>query len=403
MLLLDPLGAADVPAAVEPTRRWLELAELIAQELAAEGRDPLHGAARLRLARELARTMDRLLVEDKTPEDLFGDAVLTRLGDLSSHWQNSIRLFARVQARWAARLSEMGQVDAATRRNMLFDRARQRWRQTPPETAIIAAGVTSASPALARLLRVIAELPQGAVILPDLDLTLSEEAWEELGRAGATPEPGAEVFDARDALTHPQYHLKLLLSRMGIAREEVQPWHRKGLGAAEPVRSRALSSVFLPPLASRAWVSLSADQRQLSGVRLMNSATLEEEAQSIALLVREALETPGKRVSVISADRGLARRVTQHLGRWGIDAEDTAGQALSLTAAGRLIALLAEIMSGGPRVISLVAALGHPLVKAFDPDMRSSWLARLRRFERALRGPEPAPGLEPLRIGGCTG
>ncbi|MEE4289171.1 MAG: double-strand break repair protein AddB, partial [Erythrobacter sp.] len=215
--LLDPLGADDIPPAIEPTRRWFELARLIETERAALGLAPLPGAAVLRLAREMARAMDRLLVEEKTPDDLMSDAVLSMLDDLSEHWQRSILLFARVQAHWLALLAERGEVDAATRRNLLFERARRAWRECPPQTPVVAAGVTSAAPALARLLRVVADLPDGAVILPDLDRDMDSAAWEELGRAGAAPEPGGEVFGRDDALTHPQYHLKLLLSRMGLA------------------------------------------------------------------------------------------------------------------------------------------------------------------------------------------
>ncbi|MEO0698378.1 MAG: double-strand break repair protein AddB, partial [Pseudomonadota bacterium] len=265
------------------------------------------------------------------------------------------------------------------------------------ETPILAAGVTSASPALARLLRVIADLPQGGVILPDLDLAMDKEAWDELGRAGAAPEPGGEVFARSDALTHPQYHLKLLLERMSLAREEVRPWHRKGLSAAEPARSRAISSLFLPPQASQSWVTLEADRRRLPGLRTLTSATSEEEAQAIALLVREALEVPGKRTAVISADRSLARRVVQHLERWGVEADDSAGRALSLTPAGRLFALVAQIAGEGAPVVPLVAALSHPLVASADIEARREWLARLRVFERRLRGPALAPGLEALR------
>ncbi|AWW74543.1 double-strand break repair protein AddB [Erythrobacter sp. KY5] len=395
--LLDPLGASDIPPAVEPTRRLLELARLVEEERAGLGKSPLPGAARIRLASEIARTMDRLLVEGKEPEDLTSDAVLDMLGDLSGHWQDSLRLFARVQARWRSRLEETGHVDAATRRNLLFDRATKRWRAAPPGTPLIAAGVTSASPALARMLRAIAHLPNGAVILPDLDLKLPDEAWDELGRAGATPEPGGEVFGQSDALTHPQYHLKLLLQRMGIARAEVKAWHRRGITAADPARSQAISSLFLPPKASRSWVDLGPEKRRLAGVRLLTSATSEEEAQAIALLVREALDEPTKRIAVVTADRSLARRVTQHLERWNIGADDSAGRALSLTPAGRLIGLLADIMSHGLAPASVAALIAHPLVQRGDDEARRQWLRNVRKFDRALRGPTPAPGLEPLR------
>ncbi|MBV7259777.1 double-strand break repair protein AddB [Erythrobacter crassostreae] len=395
--LLDPLGANDIPPAVEPTQRWLELANLIEEESADDGQPPLPGAARLRLARDMARAMDRLLVEDVSPDQLTGEAVLDMLGDLSVHWKKSLRLFARVELRWRERLAELGRVDAATRRNMLFERAMMKWREQTPEHPIIAAGVTSASPALARMLRVIADLPNGAVILPDLDLSMSDEAWDELGRAGASVEPGGEVFGKKDALTHPQYHLKLLLERMGINRAEVQQWHRKGEGAAPPARTHAISSLFLPPQASQSWISMEADKRRLSGVRLMTNATSEEEAQAIAMLVREALEQPEKRIAVVSADRSLARRVTQHLERWNIVADDTAGKPLSLTPAGRLFGLLSGLASDGLEPAALIAALGHPLIQREDEDARRAWLSALRQFEYELRGPSPAPEFEPLR------
>lgn len=394
---LDPLGASDIPPACDPVRRWLTLDRLIAEERAGEGMPPLPGRARLNLAREMARTMDRLLVEEKSVTDLFAEAVLDQLGNLAEHWKRSIRLFARVDTRWQAELLERGEVDAATRRNLLFDHAARRWRESPPPRPIIAAGVTSASPALARLLRVVAELPQGAVVLPDLDLAMDDAAWEELGLAGASAEPGGPTFGADDAVTHPQYHLKLLLNRMGVNRAEVQQWHRRGTGAADPARSRAISSLFLPPQASRAWQGLEASKRRLDGVRLMSAASIEEEAQAIALLIRQALELPEKRIAVVTADRGLARRVVQHLERWNITADDSAGQPLALTPAGRLFGLLAEIAASGPDPANLVAAFAHPLVRGWDPLIRADWLKGLRAFDRQLRGPSPAPGMAPLR------
>ena len=392
--LLDPIGATHIPPAVDPMRRWLELAKLLRIEFEADGKTPPADAACLRISREICATMDRLLAEEIAPEDLLSEAVLGQMGDVAVHWQDNVRLFARVQARWQASLSETGQVDLATRRNLLFDHAAKKWRDHPPSSPIVAAGITSTAPALARLLRTIAELPSGAVILPDLDLSMGETAWDELGRAGRAPESGDLPFSMREATTHPQYHLKLLLNRMSVARGEVRAWHRKGIGAAPPERSHAISSLFLPPESSKVWADLPADKRRLSGVRLLTSATSEEEAQAIAVLVREALETPEKRVAVVTPDRSLARRVVQHLARWNIVADDTAGRPLSLTPAGRLVLQLAQLASDGLTPVELIAALSHPLIKRGDE--RREWLASLRAFERQLRGPRPAKGAAAL-------
>ncbi len=390
--LLDPLGAEGIPTAVDPQRRLFALSKLIAETM---GDDAPTGATLLRLAREAGATMDRLLVEGVGPEELVGDAVLDLFGSLSGHWQDSLHVFATVQAKWLAQLQEWGALDAAARRNHLFDWAAERWRAAPPETPIIAAGVTSAAPSLARLLRVIADLENGAVILPDFDLTMSQHVWDELGRAGAAPEPGATPFAREDAVTHPQYHLKLLLNRMGVSREEVQPWHRKGMTAAAPERSHAIGSLFLPPEASKNWVDLPADKRRLSGVRVMQAATPEEEAQAVALLVREALDQPEKRLAVVTPDRPLARRVVHHLARWNILADDSAGRPLSQTAAGRAFLLAAEVMAENAKAVPLMALFGHPLA---DGGMeRGAWLRQMRKVERELRGPRLEAGLGPIR------
>ncbi|WAT18545.1 PD-(D/E)XK nuclease family protein [Aurantiacibacter sp. MUD11] len=392
--LFDSLGAgAAIPPAADPTRRWLRLAEFVGQAGARLGRREMTAPARLRLARDIAAAIDSLLVEEIGVEELWEERVLNALENNAEHWQENTKLFYAVAKMWEAELAERGELDAAARRNLLFREAARRMRDNPPATPFVAAGITSAAPALARLLRTVADLPDGAVVLPDFDLSMDAAVWEELGSAGDT---SAETpFAAGDAVTHPQYHLKLLLNRMGVAREEVQPWHRAGIGKGPPERSHAISSLFLPPEASKSWVDLPAKRRRMAGVRLIETANPEEEAQSVALLVREALDEPEKRVAVVTPDRGLAARVAQHLRRWNVAADDSAGRPLSQTPAGRVLLLLAELAGEHAAPVPLMALVQHPLVQQ-DED-RQAWLRASRLFELELRGPRKEPGLAPLR------
>ena len=409
--LFDPLdgengGQAGAPIlpAIDPVVRLLVLARLLREELAAQPGTAMPGeAALLRLARGVAETIDRLLIEEVTPEDLLDPAVIGLVGDLAGHWKAATRLFARVLMRWRAECDARGACDAPQRRSSLLRAIARRWQVAPPPYPVVAAGVTSAAPAVAQLLRVVSQLPGGAVILPDLDLALDDAVWDALGHAGAPADPatanhgdpGARVFGRNDIVSHPQYHLKLLLARMGVARGEVQAWHRAGLAAAPPARSRAISNLFLPPVASTAWATLPAEERSLTGVRVMESASPDEEALSIAILVRRALAEPERRVAVITPDRGLAERVIGHLQRWGIAADDSAGRPLPQTPAGRLFLLLAQVWAERAAPVALIALLGHPLVQAGDS--RPAWLDRVRQLDLALRGPRPAPGIAGLR------
>ena len=208
--LLDPIGAGvEIPEAVDPTYRLLKLGALLREALADEA---IGEAALLRQARGIAQGIGRLLVEGVQPENMLADAILGMSSELSEHWRESTALFAATFFKWKDHLADIGKLDAPERRNRLLAHAAKGWRERPPAHPVIAAGVTSASPAVAKLLRVVADLPDGGVILPDLDLALDDDVWDALGGAGG---PDGAVFERGDVVTHPQYHLKLLLNRMG--------------------------------------------------------------------------------------------------------------------------------------------------------------------------------------------
>ncbi|WP_374943554.1 double-strand break repair protein AddB [Sphingomonas sp.] len=380
----EAVGAAidrvDDPApplpAVGPLQRRMILARLVA-----ETRDVDAGEA-VRLAGEVARTLDQLLVEGVSPRALHD---LEMAPELSEHWASALATFSVVLDRWPAELERIGRVDAATRRIMLLDRLAARWRDAPPVGFVCAAGVSDAAPAVAKLLRCVAELPQGMTVFAGLDLGMPQEEWDALGPV----ERGGRI---RTIETHPQFQLKQMLDRMQIGRDEVTTWRETGGMDADAARGRAIANAMAPAAFTGRWTDLAAADRRLSGVAAVELATPAEEAQAIALALREVLETPGRTAALVTPDRGLARRVAAHCGRWGIEIDDSAGRALSILPPGTLLLELAEAAAQRFAPAALLAVLKHPLVRSGEA--RLAWLDGARALDLKLRGPRPAPGLE---------
>ncbi|WP_417621592.1 double-strand break repair protein AddB [Parasphingorhabdus sp.] len=377
--------ALNIPAAVDPMDRLLTLAQLIQKEVRQRDEVILAKDA-LRLAREFARTFDQLTVEEIALADLMKTEPTSL--DLSSHWQDSYRFFLIIAEKWEKKLAEWERVDQAVRRNALFDHIAKTWQRSPPGHFIVAAGITTSAPAIARFLETISFMPSGLVVLPDLDLVMPEEEWDLLGPFQPDPETG---YVPRAQETHPQYHMKLLLDRMSIARGEVMRWPRTGESGAVAKRSRALSHAFAIPKLTVRWQTLESKERSLAGVQTIEARNSAEEAQTIALLAREALEDPHQRVAIVTPDRSLATRISAHLKRWEIQVDDTAGQPLAKLPEGILfLNLIATVADGFPPA-EFLALLKHPLVR--HGQERLDWLNQVRKLDLLLRGPRPSPGL----------
>jgi ATP-dependent helicase/nuclease subunit B len=374
---LDRIDESDsVPPAIDPTERLLRLAAIVPGEGTAES---------LRLAADLARTLDALLVEEIEPQRLKG--AVDETSDLAAHWERSLEKLKLIYEVWPAILRDSGFVDLAERRNRLLHRLAERWKDEPPPGFTVAAGVTTSAPAVAALVARVARMPEGMVVLPGLWLAdvFPDEEWEALG-----PDE-----NGRGEATHPQFHLKLLLDRLGVARGEVRRWHGSGRAASSPFRSRAVANAMAAPAFSHKWRGLKPAERRLNGVRLAELGDSAAEAQAIALALREALETPEKTAALITPDRHLAGRVSALLARWGIDADDSAGKALSVTPAGTLLLGLASAAAEDLAPVPLLALLKHPLVGG-EGDERVAWLDAVRELDLKLRGPRPAARLAGL-------
>lgn len=382
---LDPADDDNpVPPAVDPLQRRLILARLV--QAAQPGID---AAEAVRLAGDLGRTLDQLLVEEIDPRRMRDVAA----GELSEHWQRSLDLFEIVLSKWPQELAKLGRIDLAERRNRLLDRVAMRWRVDPPERFVCAAGITTSAPAIARLLRVVAELPAGMVVFPGVDLAMAVEEWAMLGPFEPDPVTGRRK---RALETHPQFHLKLLIDRMGVQRGEVAQWRVATELDAPPARSKAIASAMMPAELTKGWSAIKAEDRRLAKVRAIEVATPAEEAQTIALALREALETDGRTAALVTPDRVLAKRVAAHCARWELAIDDSAGAPLASLPPGTLLLALAEAGAQAFAPLALLALLKHPLVAAGEE--RLAWLEGARVLDLALRGPRPAAGLAGIEV-----
>ena len=384
--VFSPIGSKlDIPPAIEPMRRLFILANIIQTE----STDSPELPEALRLAQEMARILDQLMIDEKGARDLLELDVEPELAD---HWQQSLALFRRVTARWNEHLVRLGLIEAAERRNRLLRHAADQWRVLPPEYPIIAAGITSFAPAIARLLHTVSRMPNGHVVIPGLDLELDADIWEAIGPVGKA----RKAEDAeRPAYSHPQYHLKQLLDAMAITRDDVRPWPEKTPPKVDRERAALVRNIFLPARLSDRWRGLPIEQRRMRGIQIIEAAHQEEEAQAIALAVRDALETPKRRIAIVTPDRGLAARIVAHLRRWDIEADDSAGEALAVTPAGSFLRACATCMSENFAPVALLAMLKHPL--AAPGEGRNAWLDNVRKLDLILRGPRPAPGLHGIK------
>lgn len=376
---LDPIDS-DVPPAVDPLTRRMILARLVQQQRAVAGQR-VGAAEAVRLATELGSTLDELIAEDRSPADLRD---LNVGAELATHWQKSIELFTDVIEQWPGELAKLGRIDLPERRNRLLRALARRWRDDPPDHFVVAAGVTNAARAIADLLHAVARMPLGAVILPGLDLASPDEEWAAIA--------GDEAHGAIE--THPQHHLRQLLDRIGVTRDEVVRWRWGDGKPRKAVRGRAVSNAFAPARFTSKWIDLPPQQRSLKSVRLATFAAPADEAQGIAIALREMLEMPERTAALVTSDRGLAGRVAAHLRRWEIEADDSAGQPLAAMPIGVLVQAIAAMGVERFAPTALLAVLKHPLVRRGDA--RLGWLDGTRRLDRALRGPRPAPGLDGL-------
>ena len=388
-VVAEAAAETEIPPAIPPLRRQLLLARLIMKwgEVAAtddEIEAPSEDQA-VRLAAELANLLDQVETEGLDLKDLKGLVP----DKYSEHWKITLTFLEILSVQWPIIQAEQGCVGIAERRRLLLEAQAIAWRDNPPDAPVVVAGSTGSIPATAELIKVVSRLPQGFVVLPGADLTVSEVIWTAIGE-----DP-----------SHPQYGLHSLLVRLEVDRREIGDWSPAGESVAtdDKLRRRAdiLATALWPAAVTPQWLETIADldpetvRGALEPLQRIDCPGASEEATVIALLMRETLEEDGRRAALVTPDRALARRVATELGRWGLTVDDSAGQPLASSLPGSFLCLTAEMIAGNLEPLASLAALKHPL--ASGGQTRESYLTLLRQMEKlAWRGVRPAAGFNGL-------
>jgi len=342
----DAATTGDLPPAISRTGQQLLLIDLID--------DWARANPQTRLAREIATAPHQTqglavsLAEflDGLETENIDVGRIPELYDLENarHRDAILQFLAVAREAYPARLAAAGLIGPQQRRALILKREAARLADARPTAPFIAAGSTGSIEATRTLLKAIAGLPNGAVVLPGLDCGMDDASWLAAGP------------------THPQFAFRQLLPALGIDRADVRE-----LGEAQPGRRSWLSSEMMRPAdTAHQWRGSLEDREPdiaaaMEGVELVEARSLPEEAMAVALILREVLETPGKTACLVTSDRQMARRVKAELGRWNIVIDDSAGEPLIHLGGGAFVNLLIDAVLQNFSAPSLAALLRHGL------------------------------------------
>lgn len=360
------LGGEPLLPPVSSHERLVNLARFVQQR----GPD-LNAAQALAMSRDLCNLFNELSLyqTDATKFETLVD------GGMAEHWQHTLRFVTVITQLWPEYLKQIGRSDPALYRAAVLQRLAKAWAADPAGHPVIMAGIARAEPLLMDLAEAVLKNQQGAVVLPGFDTSLPDDIWANLD------------------VVHPDALLRDVVTSLGPTRAAVKPWPQSPeTTLQQQVRAEWVNLAMLPSTYTRNWQQLAAKTITADCLQGVTQITADDEAQEatlVALAIRQALEVPRQTVSLLTADRTLARRVAALLLRWGVVADDSSGLPFTVSRLAIFLQTVAAAARADATAADLLALLKHPLANAMDVDTDALEVT-------AFRGRYPAPGFAGL-------
>ncbi len=259
--------------------------------------------------------------------------------DLAEHRQEIIDFMEIIFSLWPKELQKHKLADINTYKNDAILNLSQYWQENPIQTPVFIAGSTGSIKATASLIKTIASLPHGYVILPGLDKNVDANYWHNIQE------------------THPQYNLKKLIEYINIQRDDIKIW---------PYINRVINrdvitaEITRPANTNINWHNIQIPQNEYDNIFILNTNNIPEEANTIAIILRETIEQPNHTAVLITNNKVLARYVENILKKWDIIVDNSHGNNLSSSSVCIFLRLIISLAENPSSLTSFLACVKHP-------------------------------------------
>lgn len=292
--------------------------------------------------------------------------------NLSHHWKQNVNFFKIAFEFYPNWLHENQKVDTVDAAQKAVEVELDSLQKNGMKNAVWAVGFSDTTPLGFKLLKEIIKHEKGVLILSSLDKNMSDELFEQV------PE------------THPQFTLKRLLQKLELQRSDVEYLKEKNTSERVLCWQQALA-----PAEGLKKIDEITALKGVQGLSYIEASTESEEAEVVALIMRETLEVEGKTCALISPDRRLSLRVEACLKKWGVNVDDSAGIPLLSTPLGRLFFMVVNLVNEYFPPLMLAEFLNHKYANLGHIENKKQKLKALDHL--VLRGEKPASGFVGLR------
>ena len=290
-------------------------------------------------ALDLAESLGQIIDEAYLQEVSFDNLEEIAPENLAEHWQKILKFLHIVTEFWPQYLQEHNAIDATNKQVAIYKLQAQEWILNPPTSKIVALNILSYYPSIINLLNVVKNLDAGRLFFYGIDTQKSVDDFSQL------------------TYSHPQKVFACMFGKLNIIPTQI--FTTTGLNYT--IKESLIHRIFDHEIYKNFENKQVADAVQ--GISCIVAKNEEEEAKTIALALREVLESPKKTAGLISNNSSVIKRVMNELLRWGIKIDDYIGTPLYNSLQAKLFMLVGELLSSDFDCHILLGILKHPFTK----------------------------------------